>query len=306
MPSDTALLDFFNRVDRQPLSASELRDAVRNARNPGYWRALNPALTAAGISHKPVSARRHSAAIRQIDDYGYFQIDDVIASSVTRRMKLAMERVRAAGWPAVFAMVYNEFWNIAQIPPIDRVLEEVLGSGYLQIPHVWCHYVRPVAGAHGWSPHVDGKRSGRMSIWLPLSDATLENGCMYVIPDGRVSDGFDRTFKMRRSFSKDERDMMFHGMRALPAPAGSILGWHFGMIHWGGMAENGRHPRVSVAYEFIQRGQQLMVGEVPLFDQRSGPPSFDERLKVIGRAILEYRKFEPRLSRFEKLAKKLV
>ncbi len=222
-----------------------------------------------------------------------------------RHMRLTVESVRAAGWPAVFAMAYEEFWTILRTPPVARLLEGVLGTGYQMLPHMWCHYVTPSAGAHGWLPHVDGFHKTRVSLWIPFSDATLDNGCIYLVPQSRMPDQFGRAFLRRKRYSHQEASAILQNMRALPAGAGSVLGWNFGVVHWGTVASNAREPRVSAAYEFIAPGVKAEPVELPLLNISERIPSFDERLQMIGRALIAYSKFEPRMARYEKLAAEL-
>ena len=87
----------------------------------------------------------------------------------------------------------------------------------------------------------------------------------------------------------------------MPAEAGSVLGWHFGIIHWGSTASDGREPRISVAYEFIGRDVTPLAEELPLLEAQSGIPSFQQRLEMIGKALVAYRKFEPRMERYLEL-----
>src|SRR5262249_58094823 len=94
----------------------------------------------------------------------------------------AVDAVRTAGWPPVFAFVYDEFWSLVRIPAITTLLSATLGRGFRQIPHVWVHVVPPIEGGRGWTPHVDGYQNDRISVWLALSDATVENECMHLVP----------------------------------------------------------------------------------------------------------------------------
>ena len=97
-----------------------------------------------------------------------------------------------------------------------------------------------------------------LSVWIPLNDATLENGCMYVVP--REFDvGFAKTddhahmnpaTEVRRGLSSKIR-FPLHGARALPAPAGSMLAWYGNTIHWGSTCSRfASQPRKSIAITF--------------------------------------------------------
>ena len=165
----------------------------------------------------------------------------------------AVERIRTAGWPMVFTYVYDEFWTIFRTPSIVRFLNQLLGAGYLQTAGVWTYYVDPISHASGWPPHVDSCDNGeRTSIWIPLTDASIDNGCMYVIPADRVPPALPRSYLNWASVSQAELAALLHNVTPLPATPGSVLGWNNRLIHWGGRAIKSEvRARVSVAAEFL-------------------------------------------------------
>jgi hypothetical protein len=85
-----------------------------------------------------------------------------------------------------------------------------------------------------------------LTVWLPLTDATPLNGCVYVVPADR-----DPTYN-----TPDEQHLRFElsDIRALPAAAGSLLAWTQGIIHWGARtAPRQVGPRISLSSEFQRR-----------------------------------------------------
>jgi hypothetical protein len=44
--------------------------------------------------------------------------------------------------------------------------------------------------------------------------------------------------------------MSLQCVRALPAPAGSVLGWSSALLHWGGIARAGVPGRISLSFEY--------------------------------------------------------
>jgi hypothetical protein len=309
--SDSVAVAFSNLLRQTSPSAKEVRALLRQARDPDYWRQLNPKMSLSGttrmsdIRHTPPDEARYNHAVEHMRAYGYFQFDRIYSIALMRKMRSALETVRDAGWPAVFSMVYDEFWLVVCVPWLVRLLEDALGPGYQQIPHVWCHYINPVDGAHGWAPHVDGDSDQRYSVWIPLSDATLDNGCIYLIPDGRAPNAGGREFLKRKRYTMAEGRRMIQAMRAMPAPAGSVLGWHFGMVHWGTRAADGKEPRISVAYEFISKSAKPKADELPLIETHTGIPTFERRLEVIGQALRDYIRFEPLMARHHEIALEL-
>ena len=99
-----------------------------------------------------------------------------------------------------------------------------------------------------------------ITVWIPLNDATLENGCMYVVPR-EFDTGFAKTddhahmnpaTEVQRGLSS-KIHFPLHGARALPAPAGSLLAWYGNTIHWGSSCSRyADHPRKSIALTFYR------------------------------------------------------
>ena len=147
--------------------------------------------------------------------------------------------------------------------------------------------------------------NNRLSIWVPLTDATLTNGCMYVVPRGEDVKGAMARFNTSETTYADTVTLLQHA-RALPAPAGSVLGWGFDVLHWGSLSRNASAPRVSVAYEWLGPDGDPDEDELPLLDPDDGFPTLPERLDFIARAILSYHRFDIALLPFEDLAEQLL
>ena len=76
-------------------------------------------------------------------------------------------------------------------------------------------------------------RSLEVSAWIPLSDATVENGCMFLLPAGssrEISDAIDTEMPLSpRVVRAALQDVI-----ALPAAAGAMIGWRGNILHRGG------------------------------------------------------------------------
>jgi len=295
-------------IVQQMLSESalspELTDTLlRNATSPSYWAAL--AKTAALPPEVGLDDAELERAALHFREEGYFATRPVIAPGAAEALRSIVERVVAAGWPAVFAFACEPVWAVSQSSSLVRLLTRALGEGYRHREQIYCHWVSPVKGAAGWSPHVDGPGSQRrLSVWVPLSDATLENGCMMVIPKSRLGAELQGVaFHERTSFGFAETHKLLHAARALPAKAGSLLGWDFDVVHWGSMCDGGGHPRVSLAIEF--ESAAAPAGESPRFDPLVVPP-LEQRMTAIARAVLGYARFVPMLNRYRDLATRLL
>src|SRR5205085_11644013 len=121
---------------------------------------------------------------------GYFQVPAIVPESDLAALNGAIDAVIAAGWPPVFAWVFDECWALARLPDVVAIIASQIGAGCRQIPHIWTHVVPAMVGSSGWTPHFDGTVGGRASVWIALTDATLSNGCMHVVSPRHVAPSF--------------------------------------------------------------------------------------------------------------------
>jgi hypothetical protein len=298
---------------RTRLTEEQLSSHLNNALSETYWRFLNPALSIDGkgactfLEAKPIDAQRTEELVRRLATEGYFCTESILPASEIGRMRTCIDVLRDGGWPLVFAFLYDEFWLASRSPSLVAFLSAALGPDYKQIPRIWTHYVQPMKNATGWPPHVDGPgKSDRLTVWIPISDATLENGCMYVIPRDVTIRRIGEQFAGLNTIECKDVKVLLQGARALPARAGSILGWAFDVVHWGSACASQGEPRISISMEFISGTARPEKDEQPLLDSHSQLPSFPQRLYAIGTAIQAYERFEPLLIRFVELAKRLL
>lgn len=242
---------------------------------------------------------------RRLDCEGYFRLPQVFDPALIARMRRIVEAVRADGWPVAFAFVFDEFWSIARSPQVASFLESAVGEGYQQNTVVWAHWVAGERRVAGWSLHDDYREGGDafLSAWIPLSDATVENGCMFLLPAG-VSRGISDAIDTDTPLSPRVVRAALQDVIALPA-AGAMIGWRGNILHWGGANAGSAEPRLSLALEFRSRGVRTSKFERPLIDPRAPLPSFRLRLFAITKALREYIKFEPLLLRYLPLAERI-
>jgi ectoine hydroxylase-related dioxygenase (phytanoyl-CoA dioxygenase family) len=158
--------------------------------------------------------------------------------------------------------------------------------------------VHPTKRASGWQPHRDGIHNAeqRLTIWIPLTEATLDNGCMYLMPKHTPPPG--------TSLAEADVHTLLQNTRAMPAKPGEALGWTFEVVHWGGaVSEDATHARIALSFEFIGAHARPEESEHPVYLVADPPPRFEERLYCICRGIVAYNRFEPSLVRYSKLAK---
>jgi hypothetical protein len=292
-----------------PPPLAELRQQVRSR---DFWRALAPQLSVEAAQPRSletgtVSAETIAAAVAGARTRGYFQVDGVFRPEVMAALRGAVEALAAAHWPPVFTYVFDEFWQLARTPTVRALLRAHLGEDCVQWPGVWTHRVHAERGSHGWAPHVDSTGYSTepegLGVWFPLSDATLDNGCMYVIARDFAPPGLADQFSTLESVSRAELRQLLQSARALPAPAGAVLGWDFNVIHWGSVCQGHGEPRLSTAMEFAS-ARQAASKKLACFSL-DAIPTFEARLRLIGQSLLSYLRFEPQLAPYEPLAREL-
>ena len=192
----------------------------------------------------------------------------------------AMDALRVAGWPPVAVYAFDATWTVidrlfefaeAALGTRDVALEpscfawalrpapaesqvripsaeprdaasaaDAVGANF-SLPH------RDYSARDAWTTTSDDRRlrgdDGEptlLCVWFPLTDATLDTGCLHVLPRhvDRTWDDPDHPDHLRPAerepgggaalrFSPAES-------RALPAEAGSVCAWAGQTVHWGG------------------------------------------------------------------------
>jgi hypothetical protein len=296
------------------LSATpELDIQVTNALDPKYWQSLNSGMNVCRTekSETQENADLDSSVVarplQMLSTLGYFQTPPMAQSRSIEKMKSCLEITQGAGWHPTFVYVYDEFWSAFRGPALVRFLTGALGENYGQLPYLWGHSVP--ANSKGWRPHVDGPSSlTKLTVWLALSDATLENGCMYVIPRNAETEKISDQFATLKSIDRDDVRKLFQNVRALPAPAGSYLGWRPDLIHWGSKSGPLATTRLSISVEFAVRPSDPMEDKGKLLDAHPAAPlpSFGTRLRLIAKAIKNYEAFDPGVIRYMSLAEQIL
>ena len=233
---------------------------------------------------------------------GYVQESGVVFNVDLALMAEAVRGLSSEGLSPVFAFLYDEFW----LPycQLDTLFRELIGSTYAMLPDFWIWNVDPKKGEAGWAPHRDkGSATLRadgmpnsITAWIPLTEATPLNGCMYIVP-ARL----DPTYGTNR---EGEWRFELPSIRALPAKPGDVLIWNQAVLHWGARsAPQGRESRVAMAIEF-QRGDVPPINP-PLLKPCVLLP-FEQRLKLIARQVLQYRHMYKVAPDLEQMMLKLV
>lgn len=259
-----------------------------------FWVRMCPGVSIeAGGTCAPAVVGEFATRMAVLKREGYVQVPDALPESVVAPIRAAVSTLFQRGIPLAFAFVYDELWQAFR--SLSEFLSHVLGPGYRALPDFWVWHVNPSDDAVGWGPHrdrlsatLDDDNSPRtLTVWLPFSDATPLNGCMYMLPAHR-----DPRFVQRRWDGEDNTVVRnLQDIRALPATAGTLFAWNQAVLHWGGRGSDlGAAPRISAAFEF-QRSDCVPFNS-PLLDPYR-VPTFTERLGLIGKQVLQYRHMYP-------------
>lgn len=273
-----------------------------------FWKKINPDFHINEkdfiASQKPINFQLDEieSAYSDLLEEGYLQKDPVEWNLPIPKMAEAVRQFADFGWPTVFVFVYDEFFLLPY--KLSGILNKILGKDFMLLPDFWAWYVDPLKAEKGWAPHRDkgidslteDRKPKSFTLWIPLTDVSTKNGCINVIPAN-----WDPYF-----ISPENNSTKFdpQNIRALPAKAGSVLGWNQAVLHWGGRSsKKANNPRISVAFE-LQRNDVSPFNN-PLFS--SIPlPNLNFRLKLIGKQILQYKHMYPLTDEMKNIAEFLL
>jgi hypothetical protein len=263
--------------------------------DPAFWQDLAPDLHVCdpafigGQSQIAYSADTLRTMQADLLEEGYTRFEPGDWNADIAALARFTDSLHGRGVLPVFSFVYDEYWLLflSQRP----FLAHMLGEDYRALPAFWAWCLPPGKDAAGFPAHRDrghvslfeDNRPKSLTLWIALTEATAENGCIYILPADR-----DKTYNTP---DDDTWSFEHNDIRALPCAAGTVMCWNQALLHWGGRSSRrAQGPRISVSVEF-QRG------DVPAFDKpllpNDGLPPFDLRLKLIALQILQYKHLYP-------------
>ena len=136
------------------LNDSRGADAVR----PEYWTGLCPEMTIGGKPASDTSQKPHVDSEAFGRD-GYFCQPEVLPAAQTTLLAATVERLLDHGWPPIFAVVFDEFWDLAWTSAVRGTVASLLGRGPLLQPNVAVHYVNPMGHPAGLPTSTAGRFS---------------------------------------------------------------------------------------------------------------------------------------------------
>lgn len=249
-----------------------------------YWQTLAPDLTItegriASVEAVSFDDERMAQMSDRLHHDGYIYEPPTVPQDLIVRLRHGIEALVQAGWPPAFIYVYDQPWQV--FLTLRQMLGHFLGDDFALLPHFWAWHIAPDGEGNtaGWPAHVDYPGACAffddymvsLSLWVPLTDATPENGCMNILPLSR-----QKTYDPPVT---EPRDIRVEDVRCLPAQAGSVLGWRQDLWHWSGRSSRyARDPRLSLSLEFQNRAFEPLCP--PLFDL-SCPPTPQDRVRYI-------------------------
>lgn len=287
------------------LSPDEVREMRERAAAPEYWRSLCDWMsigTDRGPESGDFSSTRLRDAMSDYQQYGHCAMHEAFPSKTVEALRRAVTRVNDAGWPMVFAFLYDQLWLVSQSPTFDRFATALLGARYQPTISFWVNYVPPVRGNSGFPPHFDNVRPGYHSVtcWLPLTPSTVENGCVYVVERDAIGGDTSSLLEPLLPLKQVQKALMH--VRALPANPGSFLAWPHDTLHWGGMFMRGQ-GRLALSYHLASADFENIDRDLPMALVPGEPlPSFERRLEWVCRSMLRFRGRDPMLERFVAVA----
>lgn len=281
---------------------------VTEIATPDFWRKNFPKLhisdrlkewNQAGLQMSDETRNLYFA--RMLEE-GYFQDQSESCDRIAPLLAEAVTICKRLDIPPAFLFLFDEPWEMFY--SLHPMISSFLGPNYKVLPDFWTWHVDPQAGEAGWRPHRDKGRAAlapngvptSLTIWIPLTEATPQNGCMYILPANRdpvYNTPNEKTWQV---------DMA--AIRALPGKPGDFFCWNQAVLHWGSMTSRfAKGPRMSMALEF-QRSD-IPAWNSPLIEPFTNH-TFEDRLKLVGKQILQYKHMYPLAPRFQLLAEKLV
>lgn len=205
---------------------------------------------------------------------GWMRWPDALDAGLVVPLRDGVEALAAAGLHPAWIWAFDACWRIPAA--LRAPLSHYLGDDPRLLPHLWAW--RVTREDAGWAPHRDwsaqagfGPVSAGLSIWIPLVDVGVDEGCIGLVP---------------APHDRGPERIDPQAVRLLPAAAGEALVWRPDLTHWGGRRSAfAQHPRISLAIE-VQSTAFAPFAE-PLLPL-DPPPAPEARRALIAARLADY------------------
>lgn len=285
--------------------------------NVEYWKKLCPELRITNFACKsfdnePVKLSDAEVFVNKskLSNDGYFRLDATDLKwdpKMLKKVVRSIEALKSKGWPPHFVLVFDEIWAICN--KFASILEATSNNKLNMDLLAW--YIDPQKHQTGFAPHRDrmpkdrpGEEKGTAiknsfhshdntpkytSVWLPLTEATPDNSCLYFIPAFE-----DPYYSLGDPPDKEPLDAVLprgdlsslQKIRAMPCKPGSPLVFSHRLIHWAGRSDPSCKdgPRVALGLAFSDDSY-----EKPYFSRKYLPlPPFDLRVALAAGQSIKY------------------
>jgi hypothetical protein len=266
-----------------------------------FWKDLCPNLTITEIDRwvTPPKVDAEDLSERILKD-GYFHIQFDSWQLPLDEMSKCIEKLKELDMHPVWCFMYDEFWLLTT--KIHEHIKSILGENYSKLPAIWAWHIDPAKEERGWKIHREGYPNSvfddgtpkTVTIWIPLSDATYENGCICVVP---IPNDYNFGNTDESFYAYQSEDFYDNSKIMLEAKAGDVLGWHPQILHWGKTSTNkNATPRISISVEFISDRAMQLDDSAFLYSMDENPwidpfhiPNQVKKTELINMLISQYK-----------------
>jgi hypothetical protein len=195
-------------------------------------------------SLNPFELGQHSN--RMLQD-GYTIIRGLFDTSNFLHLNTALDLLKSNQIEPVGIITHPLFWQITQ--SLHSIILHLLKEPYHILPEIWAWDIPQGKQHKGWAPHREktfstiqpNNQPNSLSVWIPITNATPENSCMYVLP---------ACDDIHYPTGDTDYDIPLQSIRALPASPGDIIIFNHNIIHWGSQSSQwAPEPRRAMAFE---------------------------------------------------------
>jgi hypothetical protein len=245
----------------------------------------------------PLSSDAVTNMRQEIEEEGYIHLEpEQLPWAIDiGQLATAVVTLRQAGWDPLWLLLFDATWILHL--QVTEIVKLVFGNMGIFDFYAW--YIDSRKKRAGWAPHRDRgdgdpkdafRQDGTAkvnTIWIPLTDASADNSCLYVLPaceDCRYRNSVTDTNPI---FFEPK---MFQCIRCLPARAGSAVMFTSRLLHWGSKGKTSAvAPRIAISFAASTDDHEL-----PYFSRDLLPlPPFCIRLALIAGQLIVYSEQEP-------------